>query len=79
MKVKNWGACALVVACAIGAASAAARDEKIDGGKGSAFKSKTYEIKEKGEIAVVLSFEAGKEVTVTTKGDKETEIGRAHV
>jgi hypothetical protein len=75
MKVKNWIACLLVVACAIVATSAAAGDEKkVEGGKGSAFKSKTYDIPEKGEITVVLSFEASKEVTVTTKGDKETDV-----
>jgi hypothetical protein len=46
----------------------------IDGGKGSAFKSKTLEVKEKGEVAVVLSFEAGKEVTVTTSADKNVDV-----
>jgi hypothetical protein len=78
MKVTNWVACVLVTVCAIVASSAAARDaegvKKIDGGKGSEFKSKKYQIKEKGEIAIVLSFEPGKEVTVTTKGEKETDI-----
>src|ERR1035438_10071147 len=48
--------------------------KSIDGGKGSAFKSWSYEMKEKGEITVVLSFEAGKEVTVTTSGDKNTDV-----
>ena len=48
-----------------------------DGGKGSEFKSKSYEMKDKGETSIVLSFEAGKEVTVTTKGDKETDISLA--
>src|SRR5262249_18463979 len=71
-------ACVLVIACAIVASSAAARDEKVgkkvDGGRGSAFKSKTCELEEKGEITVVLSFEAGKEVTATTKGEKETDV-----
>jgi hypothetical protein len=78
MKVRNWVACALVVACVIGASSAAVQDEKVgkkfDGGKGSEFKSKQFDIEEKGKIAVVLSFEADKEVTVTTMGDKETDI-----
>ena len=76
MKVKNWVACVLAVACAMVASGAAvARDDKpIDGGKGSAFKSKSYEMKEKGEVAVLLTFEAGKEVTVTTNGDKETDV-----
>jgi hypothetical protein len=76
MKVKNWGACVLAVACAIVAlGTATAGDEKkTDVGKGSAFKNKTYEIKEKGEITVVLLFAEGKEVTVTTAGEKETDV-----
>jgi len=76
MKVKNWGVCVLAVAGALLALSAAvARDDKpINGGKGSEFKSKTFEIKDNGEITVVLSFEPGKEVTVTTDGEKETDI-----
>jgi hypothetical protein len=74
MKVKKWVGCVLVVICAMLAARAAATDEQVEGGKGSAFKSKQYDIKEKGEIAVVLSFEAGKEVTVTTDGDKITDV-----
>ena len=61
---------ALVTLNAVGADDV----KPTDGGKGSAFKSKSFEIKEAGEIALVLSFEAGKEVTVTTKGDKETDV-----
>ena len=78
MKVKSWVACALVAACAVVASGAAAPDEKggktIDGGKGSAFKSKQYDLGENGEISVLLSFEAGKEVIVTTKGGRETDV-----
>ena len=76
MQVMNWGVCFLVGACAMVVTGAAdARDDKpIDGGRGSAFKSKTYEIKEKGEVSVVLSFAANKEVTVTTDGEKETDV-----
>jgi hypothetical protein len=76
MKVKNWVACVLVVACAMVASGAAiARDdEPIDEGTGSAFKSKAYEMKEKGEVAILLMFEAGKAVTATTKGDNETDV-----
>ena len=76
MQVKNRVACVLAVACAMAATGAAvARDDKpTDGGKGSAFKSKKYEIKEKGEVAVLLTFAAGKEVTVTTNGEKETDV-----
>jgi hypothetical protein len=69
-------ACVLVVACAMVASGAAiARDdEPIDEGKGSAFKSKAYELKEKGEVAILLTFAAGDAVTVTTDGDKKTDV-----
>ena len=46
----------------------------VDGCKGSAFRSKSYDIDEKGEVAVALSFEAGKEVTVTTSADKDGDV-----
>ncbi len=46
----------------------------IDGGKGSEFSSKSFEIKEKGETAIVLTFEAGKEAIVTTSADKDTDV-----
>jgi hypothetical protein len=76
MKVKSWVACILAVACALVASSAAVARvaEPIDGGKGSAFKSKAYVMKEKGEVAVLLTFATGKEVTVTTNGEKETDV-----
>jgi hypothetical protein len=76
MRVKSCLGCVLAIACAIVASGATvAREEKpTDGGKGSAFKSKTFEIKEKGEISIALSFTAGKEVTVTTNGEKDTKI-----
>ena len=74
MKVWAWVGCLLVVTCAIVPTAVAREEEKIDGGKGSAFKSKQYDVKEKGEVTVVLTFEAGKEVTVTTKGTKETDV-----
>jgi hypothetical protein len=76
MKVKNWVACTLSIACAMVASSAfAALDDKpADAGKGSAFKSAVFELKPKGKVAVLLSCVAGKEVTVTTNGDKETDV-----
>jgi hypothetical protein len=76
MKVKNWVACVMVVAGAMVASGAAVArdDEPTDEGKGSAFKSKAYEMKEKGEVAILLTFAAGDAVTVTTDGDKKTDV-----
>ena len=53
-----------------------ARDDvkPSDEGKAAEFKGKTVDLKEKGEFAIVLTCTAGKEVTATTKGDKETDV-----
>jgi hypothetical protein len=76
MAVKNWGKCVLaalfglVVLC-----GAPAQDTKpIDLGKAEDFKGKTFDIKEKGEAAIVLTFPAGKKASVTLRGEKKTDI-----
>jgi hypothetical protein len=76
MKVKIWLACVVAMVCAvIVSGTTVAQDTKpTDEGKGADFKSKKYDIKEKGEVAILLAFAAGKEVTVTTKGEKETDV-----
>lgn len=52
-----------------------AEDTKpADEGKGAEFKGKKFEMKDKGEVAVLLSFEAGKEFEATTDGPKETDV-----
>ena len=43
-------------------------------GKGSEFRGKKIEMKDKGEVAYVLSFKAGKEFEVTTDGTKNTDV-----
>lgn len=43
-------------------------------GKGAEFKAKKMEMKEQGEVAYLLSFDAGKEFDATTDGTKETDI-----
>jgi hypothetical protein len=45
-----------------------------DEGKGTEFKGKTFDMKDNGEVAIVLSFPAGKEFEATTKGQKETDV-----
>jgi hypothetical protein len=76
MKLKIWVTCVVAVVCAVMVTgTTVAQDKKpTDEGKGTEFKSKKYEMKEKGDVAILLSFAAGKEVTVTTKGEKETDV-----
>jgi heme/copper-type cytochrome/quinol oxidase subunit 2 len=76
MKVNNWVVPVVALACAMVASGAAValEDQSSDAGKGSAFKSRVFEIKEKGEVAVLLSFAAGRPVTVTTNGEKQTDV-----
>jgi len=52
-----------------------AQDVKpTDLGKGAAFNGKTIEMKDKGEVAYLLSFTAGKEFEATTDGPKNTDV-----
>src|SRR6266853_2707496 len=52
-----------------------AQDVKpADLGKGAAFNGKKIEIKDKGEVAYLLSFTAGKEFEATTDGTKNTDV-----
>jgi uncharacterized cupredoxin-like copper-binding protein len=46
----------------------------VDLGKGAAFHGKKIEMKDKGEVAYVLSFTAGKEFEATTDGPKNTDV-----
>ena len=52
-----------------------AQDVKpTDLGKGAEFKGKKIEMKDKGEVAYLLSFTAGKEFEATTDGTKNTDV-----
>jgi hypothetical protein len=52
-----------------------AQDVKpIDLGKGATFNSKKIEMKDKGEVAYLLSFAASKELEATTDGPKNTDV-----
>jgi hypothetical protein len=52
-----------------------AQDEKpIDGGKAEKFKSKAFDVKEKGKVAIALTFPAGKEAVVTVRCEKKTDV-----
>jgi len=72
----NWKVSALAALFTL-AALCAARAEDVkptDEGKAEDFKGKTFNLKEKGEVAILVSCPAGKEVTATTKGEKETDV-----
>jgi hypothetical protein len=43
-------------------------------GNGAEFKGKTTEMKDKGQVAYVLSFKAGKAFEATTDGTKDTDV-----
>jgi hypothetical protein len=45
-----------------------------DLGKGTEFKGKKIEMKDKGEVAYLLSFTTGKEFEATTDGTKNTDV-----
>ena len=48
--------------------------EPIDGGKAEAFKAKSFDLKEKGRAAIMLTFPAGKEASLTVRSDKKTDV-----
>jgi len=75
MALKNLGR-ALVVLFSIAFLSRTTMGavKPSDGGDGTKFQTKTVEVKEKGEFAVLLSFPAGKEVIATTDGEKQTDV-----
>jgi len=76
MECNHWQACALAALFALAALDVSqARDDKpTDEGKAEEFKGKTFDIKEKGEAAVVLTFPAGKKATITVRGEKKTDV-----
>jgi len=49
-------------------------DKKADDGKAEEFKGKTFDLKEKGQAAVTLTFPAGKEASVTVRSEKKTDV-----
>jgi hypothetical protein len=73
MKVKNWVA-ALVCAIVASGAAVARENKPSEAAKRSAFKNRVFEIKEKGEVAVLMPFAAAKPVTVRTNGEKQTDV-----
>ncbi|HEV3448860.1 MAG TPA: hypothetical protein VG099_29760, partial [Gemmataceae bacterium] len=70
----QWSALAVLFTLAMLCGVRADDVKPSDEGKAAEFKGKTFDLKEKGEAAILLTCAAGKEVTVTTKGEKETDV-----
>ena len=67
---KTFLACVLTVLCllAFSLSGPALEEKPTDEGKGSDFKGKTVDMKDKGEFAILLELSSSKEVVATTKG-----------
>src|SRR5258708_14504308 len=75
MKSITWLVTAVVAVMFAVATLCPAQDVKpTDVGKGAAVNGKKIEIKDKGEVAYLLSFTAGKEFEATTDGVKNTDV-----
>jgi hypothetical protein len=64
----------LAVMFAVASVYAAQDIKPTDLGKGAAFNGKKIEMKDKGEVAYLLSFTAGKEFEATTDGPKNADV-----
>jgi hypothetical protein len=74
-KVQKVGVLVALVALAAMLGAVQAQDDKpIDLGKAAEFKSKAFDVKEKGKVVVALTFPAGKEAVVTVRGEKKTDV-----
>jgi hypothetical protein len=73
---KNWQVSGLAALFTLAVLCGGRADDvkPSDDGKAAAFKGKTFDLKEKGEAAILLTCMAGKEVTATTKGEKQTDV-----
>ena len=77
MNVKLWRVLVLAALCAMLALNGAATradDKPTDEGKAEDFKGKTYDVKEKGKVAIVLAFPSGKEALITIKSESKSDV-----
>jgi hypothetical protein len=73
---KNWqmGMLAVLFTLIVLSGARGGDVKPTDEGKAAEFKGKTFDLKEKGEAAILLTCTAGKQITATTKGEKETDV-----
>jgi len=71
-----WRVSGVAVVIAVSALGGVWADDPkpTDEGKGADFKAKKIEMKDKDQVALLLSFAAGKEFEATTDGTKETDV-----
>ncbi|OWK45708.1 hypothetical protein [Fimbriiglobus ruber] len=74
LKIRLMSAAAALFAIAVFCPARADDVKPTDEGKGVEFKGKQIEMKDKGAVAILLSFPAGKEFEATTDGTKETDV-----
>jgi hypothetical protein len=76
MTGKIWRMSGAAVAVLLVALSGGWADDAkpSDEGNATEFKGKTFEMKDKSEVAILLTFPAGKEALATTNGTKETDV-----
>jgi hypothetical protein len=76
MNGKSWrvGVLAVLWALVVLCGSRAEDVQPTDEGKAAEFKGKSFDLKDKGQAAILLAFEAGKKVTVTVKSEQNTDI-----
>jgi hypothetical protein len=76
MVCKNWQVSTLAILFTLVVLGTVRADDvqPTDEGKAAEFKGKSFDLKAKGEAAILLTCPAGKEVTATTKGEKETDV-----
>jgi hypothetical protein len=75
MNGRSWKVAGLAVLFTIVTLfSVRADDKPMDEGKAEDFKGKTYEIKAKDQVSVILGFMSGKKATVTVRGKEKTDV-----
>jgi len=73
-KILRTGEMAVIFTLAVLSGVRADDATPTDEGMAAEFKGKTFDLKEKGEVAILLSCTAQDEVTATTKGPNETDV-----
>lgn len=76
MSGKSWRLCAMAALFALAALNPTRADDAkaTDAGKAAEFKGKTFDLKEDGKVAFKLEFPADKKVSITVKGEKQSDI-----